>query len=52
MGVCEDRSSEREAEKSLLIQAFARERLVKTHQTGKGLAGAVICELWRSAVML
>jgi hypothetical protein len=35
-----------EAEESPLLEAVARERLVKTQQTGKGLAGAmVICEL-------
>jgi hypothetical protein len=34
-----------------LLEAVARERLVKTHQAGKGLAGAVVmCELWRLAV--
>jgi hypothetical protein len=42
-----------EAEESLLLEAIARERLVKTHQAGKDLAGAVvICELWRLAVVL
>jgi hypothetical protein len=36
-----------------LLEAAARERLVKTWQAGKGLAGAVvICELWRFAVAL
>jgi hypothetical protein len=43
----------REAEESSLFDAVARERLVKTQQTGKGLAGAVvICELQRSATAL
>jgi hypothetical protein len=43
----------REAEESSLLEAFARERLVKTQQAGKGLTGAVmICELWRLAVAL
>jgi hypothetical protein len=43
----------REAEESPLLEAVARERLVKTQQAGKGLAGAVvICELWRLAVAL
>jgi hypothetical protein len=36
-----------EAEESLLLEAAAKERLMKTQQAGKGLAGAVvICELW------
>jgi hypothetical protein len=30
---------------SPLLQAFAREQLVKTEQAGIDLAGAVICEL-------
>jgi hypothetical protein len=35
-----------EAEESPLLEAVARERLVKTQQAGKGLTGAVvICEL-------
>jgi hypothetical protein len=43
----------REAEESLLLKAVVRERLVKTQQAGKGLAGAVmICEMWRLAVAL
>jgi hypothetical protein len=47
---CEDRTSEHEAEEFPLLEAVARERLVKTQQAGKGLAGAVvICELWRLA---
>jgi hypothetical protein len=42
-----------EAEKSPLLEAVAREWLVKTQQAGKGLADAVlICELWRSAAVL
>jgi hypothetical protein len=42
-----------EAEKSPLLEAVTRERLVKTEQAGKGLAGSiVICELWRLAVAL
>jgi hypothetical protein len=37
-----------EAEESPLLEAVTRERLAKTQQAGKGLAGAVvICELWR-----
>jgi hypothetical protein len=36
------------AEESPLLEAVARERLVKTQQAGKELVGAVvICELWR-----
>jgi hypothetical protein len=43
----------REAEESLLLEAAAREWLLKTQQAGKNLAGAVvICELWRLAVAL
>jgi hypothetical protein len=46
MGGFEDRTSAREAEGSPLLEAVARERLVKTQQAGKGLAGVVvICEL-------
>jgi hypothetical protein len=38
-----------EAEVSPLLETVTRERLVKTQQAGKGLAGAVvICELWIS----
>jgi hypothetical protein len=36
----------REAEESPLLEAVVRDRLVKTQQSGKGLAGtAAICEL-------
>jgi hypothetical protein len=36
-----------------LLEAVARERLVKKQQAFKGLVGAVmICELWRLAVLL
>jgi hypothetical protein len=36
-----------------LLEAVARERLAKTQQAGKSLAGAVmICELWELAVAL
>jgi hypothetical protein len=43
----------REAEESPLLEAVAREWLVKTQQAGKSLAGAVVfCELWRLAVVL
>jgi hypothetical protein len=42
-----------EAEESLLLEAIAREQLVKTQQEGKGLVGAVvICELWILVVVL
>jgi hypothetical protein len=35
----------REAEESPMLEAVARERLLKTQQAGKGLAGAVVkCE--------
>jgi hypothetical protein len=53
-----DRSSAWEAvkvepEESLLLWAFARERLLKTRQAGKSLVAVVmICELWRLAVAL
>jgi hypothetical protein len=53
MGDCEDRTWEREAEQSPLLEAVTRERLMKTQQAGKGLAGTVvICELWWLAVVL
>jgi hypothetical protein len=43
----------REAEESPLLEAVAREWLVKTQMAGKGLAGAdVISELWILAVAL
>jgi hypothetical protein len=36
-----------------VLEAVARERLVKTQQAGEGIAGTVvICELWRLAVEL
>jgi hypothetical protein len=42
----------REAKESALLEAVARERLMK-QLAGKGLAGAlVVCELWRLAVAL
>jgi hypothetical protein len=41
----------RDIEESSLLEAVTRERLMKTQQAGKGLAGVVtICELWRLAV--
>jgi hypothetical protein len=43
----------REAEEFPLVEAVAREWLVKTQQAGKCLARAVvICELWGLAVAL
>jgi hypothetical protein len=43
----------REAEESPLLEATAREWLVKAQQAEKGLVGdMVICELWRLAVAL
>jgi hypothetical protein len=51
MGSCENRTGAHEAEESPLLEATAREWLVKTQQAGKGLAGAVvICELWSLVV--
>jgi hypothetical protein len=41
-GVCEERTWARQAEESPLLEAVARERLVKTYQAGKGLVGAVV----------
>jgi hypothetical protein len=53
MGGCEERAWAREAEECPLLEAAARERLVKTQQAGQGLAGAVVIyELWRLAVAL
>jgi hypothetical protein len=43
----------REEEEFSLLEAVARERLVKTQQAGRGLASAVVIyELWRLAVAL
>jgi hypothetical protein len=62
--VCEENSSIRreptcredlseEADESPLLEAVTRKRLLKTQQSGKYLAYAVvICELWRSALAL
>jgi hypothetical protein len=53
MRVGEGRTGAQEAEESLLLEAVTRERLVKTQQAGKGLAGAVVnCQLWRLAMVL
>jgi hypothetical protein len=39
-----------EAEKSPLLEAIARKRLVKAWQAGKGLAGVVVIyEVWKAA---
>jgi hypothetical protein len=48
------RGSEGEkVKKPPLLEAVARERLLKTVQAGKGLAGALVnCRVWRSAVVL
>jgi hypothetical protein len=36
-----------------MLEAIAREQLLKTQQAGKGVADAVvICELWRLVVTL
>jgi hypothetical protein len=36
-----------------MLEANAREQLMKTQQAGKGLAGAVvICKVWRLAIVL
>jgi hypothetical protein len=53
MGGCDKRTWTREAEELPLLEAVARERLVKTQQMGKGLVGAVvICKVWRLAAAL
>jgi hypothetical protein len=42
-----------EDEESPLLEAVAREWLMKTQQAGKGLAGTVvICEVWKSSIAL
>jgi hypothetical protein len=42
-----------EAEESPLLEAIAREWLLKTQQAGKGLVGAVvICKVWRLPIMM
>jgi hypothetical protein len=51
--VCEEKIWEREAEESPLLEAVARERVVKTQQSAKGLACAVVSfTVWRLAVAL
>jgi hypothetical protein len=43
----------REPEESPLLEAVARERLIKTQQARKSLAGAImICKVWISAIAL
>jgi hypothetical protein len=52
-GGYEDRIWAHEVEESPLLEAVAREWLVKTKQGGKGLASAVVIrEFWRSAIAL
>jgi hypothetical protein len=52
-GVCVERTWAHEVEESPMLEAVTRERLVKTQQVEKVLAGAVvICELWKLAVAL
>jgi hypothetical protein len=52
-GVCEERTWNREAKESPLLEAVARERLVKAQQAGKGLEVAVVIyELWKLAVAM
>jgi hypothetical protein len=51
MGGCDVRS--REDEESPLLEANAREQVLKIQQAGKGLASAVvICTVWRLAIAL
>jgi hypothetical protein len=52
-GGCDKRTRGLEAEESQLLEATARERLVKTQQVGKGLENyVVLCELWRLVMAL
>jgi hypothetical protein len=52
-GGCEDRTWALEAEELPLLEAVARERLMKTQPFGKGLAGAVvICKVWKLVIAL
>jgi hypothetical protein len=52
-GVCEERKWAGEAEESSLLEAVAKERVLKTQQTGNSLADVVvICELWKLLVAL
>jgi hypothetical protein len=47
------RAAVREAEESSLLEAIARERLVKTQQAGRDTAGGVVnCKMWRLAIEL
>jgi hypothetical protein len=49
---CEDKIRAREAEESPLLEAVARERLIKHSSLYKSLAGVVICKVWRLALAL
>jgi hypothetical protein len=49
----EKRTRVREPEESLLLKAVARERMIKSQQAGKGMAGAVVIfKVWRFAIAL
>jgi hypothetical protein len=53
MGSCDKRTLACEAEESPLLDAIAKEWLVKTKQAGKGLSGpVVIWEVWKSVIAL
>jgi hypothetical protein len=53
MGGFEEETRAREAEESPLLEAVAREQLMKTERDVKGLASAVvICRVWSLAVKL
>jgi hypothetical protein len=53
IGGCEERIWECEAEEYPLLEAVAREQLVKTQHAGKGIEGAVVIhELLRLALEL
>jgi hypothetical protein len=52
-GGCAKGTWERGAEESQLLQAVARERLLKTQQAGKYLTDAVVnCKVWRTVIPL
>jgi hypothetical protein len=52
-GGCEDRIWACEAKESPLLEATAREQMVKTQQAGEGFTGAlVICKVCRSDIAL
>jgi hypothetical protein len=53
MGGCNKRILAREGEEFPLLEAVVRQRMVKTQQAGKGLAGTVvICKVWSLAIAL